>query len=407
MEINKVKLARQRQVIQRWKDNRARGTFEGVTGFGKTFVAILIIQEMNTKRPERTAHVVTPTRYLKTQWENLVKKFKLKNVTVDTVHTTVKAPMKCDLLILDEIHNYASAKFKSVFRIVKYKFILGLTATLERKDNRHVILKSYCPIIDTVDMQEALDNGYVSDFRVFNLGIELNEEDRKEYKKIGDQFYRFFAKFGHDFNAAMSCLSDPTYAALYDQRMGWEEGEARISAIHFNRNMAKRKKFLYYAESKVDTAVEIIKQFKVPTMTFSEATEFADSLTNKLPKICRSYHSKMPKKVKNEVISSFQDGRTSVRVINTAKALDEGFDISGVELAIICSGTSSERQDLQRTGRAIRYSEGKLGMIINLYIKNTQDEKWLRARQKKTKNVVYVKSIDEIKEIVNTLKLTL
>lgn len=407
MKIDKVKLARQREIINNWKNNRAKGTFEGVTGFGKTFVAILIIQEMNSKRPDRTAHVVVPTRYLKTQWEEKVKKFELKNVTVETVHTTVKNPMSCDLLICDEIHNYASTKFKNVFRTVKYKFILGLTATLERKDNRHVILKSYCPIIDTVDMGEALDNGYVSEFRVFNLGIDLSEEDRKTYKKIGDQFYRFFAKFGHDFNTAMRCLSDPSFAALHDNRMGWEEGEARISAIHFNRNMLKRKQFLYYAESKVDTAVEIIKEFKVPTMTFSEATEFADMITTKLPKICKSYHSKMRKKDKTAVINAFQSEDEKIRVINTAKALDEGFDISGVELAIICSGTSSERQDLQRTGRAIRYSEGKLGMIINLYIKNTQDEKWLRARQKKTKNVVYVKSIDEIKEIVNDLKLKL
>jgi len=103
----------------------------------------------------------------------------------------------------------------------------------------------------------------------------------------------------------------------------------------------------------------------------------------------------------------FSDPQDKIRVINTAKSLDEGFDISGIELAIICSGTSSERQDLQRTGRAIRYSDGKLGMIINLYIKNTQDEKWLKARQKKNENIVYVKNIDEINEIVNDLKLTL
>lgn len=407
MKLDPNKLARQRKVIQKWKANKAKGCLEAVTGFGKTFVAILIIQEMNNRHANRETIVIVPTRYLQKQWNDKVAQFQLKHVAVLTAHTAIKSNRTTDLLILDEIHNYASTRFRSLFRVVKYKFILGLTATMERKDNKHILIKNYCPIIDTIDMKEALSNNYVSEFRVFNLGIELNEEDRKTYKKIGDQFHRFFAKFGHDFDAAMRCLGDASYASLYDRRMGWEEGEARISAIHFNRNMAKRKKFLYYAESKVDKALEIIQTFKVPTLTFSEATEFADSLTHKAPNLCRSYHSKLGKKVKAKVISDFSDRDSEVRVINTAKSLDEGFDISGVMLAIICSGTSSKRQDLQRTGRAIRFSEGKLGMIINLYIKKTQDEKWLKARQKSATNVVYVEDIDEIKSIVNNLKLNL
>jgi superfamily II DNA or RNA helicase len=80
--------------------------------------------------------------------------------------------------------------------------------------------------------------------------------------------------------------------------------------------------------------------------------------------------------------------------------VDEGFDVDGIELAIICSGSGTPRQDLQRTGRAIRWKEGKLGVVINLYLKDTQDETWLRKRQAKSTGVQYVNSYQEISHLI-------
>lgn len=406
MKIDKNKLARQEEIISKWKANKAKGTLEACTGFGKTFVGALVIQEMNQKNPERSTIVVVPSSYLKKQWEDKVKEFKLLNVEVIIVNTAIKRQLTCDLMVLDEIHNYAAASFKKVFRTVTYKFILGLTATMERLDGREILIRSKCPVIDTVTLEEALDKGYVSDFRVFNLGIELDDVDRATYKKIGDNFYKYFSMFGHDFDTAMRCLSDPAFRTLYAERMGWTPEETMMFAVQFQRNMSERKKFLYYASSKVDMAVKLIKTFEVPTITFSQSTEFCDIIEKREPKLCVTYHSKMKAKEKKAALAKFKDGRSKTRVINTAKSLDEGFDIPSIVMAIICSGTSSFKQDLQRTGRAIRMAEGKLGLIVNLYIKNTQDEKWLRARQIKTTNVVHVNSVEEIERIVTNLKMT-
>ena len=106
----------------------------------------------------------------------------------------------------------------------------------------------------------------------------------------------------------------------------------------------------------------------------------------------------VPNAGKIKAIEHFNDDRSDIKVISTARALDEGFDIQDVTLAIICSGTSTSRQDLQRTGRAIRWAPGKTGLIVNLYIRDSQDEKWLKARQKKTVNTISVSSIDDIKQ---------
>ena len=158
-------------LIDVWKSSGYKGTIEAVTGFGKTFVAVLIIQDMNKARPDDTTLVIVPTRYLLDQWKDEIKKHDLKNVSVMVINTGVKSMRQTDLLILDEIHNYASDVFKGIFSLTHYHYILGLTATLERSDKKHYIIENECPVVDTISMKESLAMGYVSNFKVFNLGL--------------------------------------------------------------------------------------------------------------------------------------------------------------------------------------------------------------------------------------------
>lgn len=398
MKIDPKKLKRQNQIIDKWLKNKACGTLQATTGFGKTFVALLVIKKMNERKPERTSLVVVPTQYLKTQWETKIEEMDLANVTVLVVNTAIKAARNYDLLILDEIHNYASNEFIKIFERTQYKFILGLTATLDRKDDRDALIRVHCPVIDTVDIVEALENGYVSDFKVFNLGITMSNEDRKAYEKLNKDFHYNFSQFHHDFNTAMSCLSNKDFRESYARQSRRDPDELFMYAINFNRNMQKRKKFLYFASSKKQVVLDILEEFSdKKAITFSEGVDFAKELNAAMPEYSVDYHSKMPKGIKTRNLKLFNDDHCDVHVIHTARALDEGFDVKGIDLAIISSGTSSTRQDLQRTGRAIRYQEGKTAVIINVYIKDTQDERWLRARQKKSTNITHVSSIEEIK----------
>ena len=182
MKLDENKLKRQRRAIDVWKSSGYKGTIEAVTGFGKTFVAVLIIQDMNKARPDDTTLVIVPTRYLLDQWKEEIKKHNLKNVSVMVINTGVKAMRQTDLLILDEIHNYASDVFKGIFTLTHYHYILGLTATLERSDKKHYIIENECPVVDTISMKESLAMGYVSNFKVFNLGLELHPKERIKYE---------------------------------------------------------------------------------------------------------------------------------------------------------------------------------------------------------------------------------
>ena len=169
------------------------------------------------------------------------------------------------------------------------------------------------------------------------------------------------------------------------------------------RVMQERRKFLYNTESKIETAAKVLHLFPVRTICFAETTDFADTLTERLNNredseipISVSYHSGLGVKKRRKAMEEFKDPNSYVRIISTARALDEGFDIEGIELALITSGTSTERQFTQRVGRSIRFVPDKIALIVNLYIKGTQDERWAKARQAAMPNVHWITSIEEI-----------
>ena len=81
------------------------------------------------------------------------------NVRVEIINTIIKYDWSCDLLVLDEVHMFVADTFYKIFERVSYKFILGLTGTMERLDMRHLLLEKYAPICDRITIEEAENNG--------------------------------------------------------------------------------------------------------------------------------------------------------------------------------------------------------------------------------------------------------
>lgn len=423
-EKNIKRWARQIQLFSIWASPkyRSRGTVEAVTGFGKTMIGVLTIAAMNRRVPNRVTHIIVPTEHLKKQWEGIISAFGLTGCEVFIINTYVTSKHACNLLIADEIHNYAAPTFKKLFDVCRYSFILGLTATIQRKDGKHILLEQFAPILGKVSLAEARRDEYISDFIVYNLGIELDKVDRDKYNKLHKLFNSMYSRFDHDFNLAMACSAGkakggPRRCTQLAYRRGWRPADGNndfwspqnISkyAQQWNWAMRERKKFLHKAASKVDVAEEILRKHKGKAITFSESTEFADTLAARMGSEARAYHSSLETIVekgkkkgktvrKREALKLFNDGRSKVRVLCTARALDEGFDVQDIDLAIVCSGTSTVRQNIQRIGRAVRFVPGKTAIIVNLYIKDTQDAKWLRKRTATTVNMIHIDDTEQI-----------
>ena len=45
---------------------------------------------------------------------------------------------------------------------------------------------------------------------------------------------------------------------------------------------------------------------------------------------------------------------------------------------------------IQRVGRIIRFQENKVGKIVILYVKDSQEEKWLKSSVKSLNNVTWL-----------------
>ena len=146
----------------------------------------------------------------------------------------------------------------------------------------------------------------------------------------------------------------------------------------------------------IDQVKKILESFQMKTIVFSETIPLAQAFADHVGTEGLAYHSKSTQKVKNEIVSFAKTSR--YRVLSTAKALDEGMNVPNIELAVIHSANSTQRQTIQRIGRTIRFVEGKLSVIINVYIKNTRDEGSLRERINGIPNILWVNSIEEIQE---------
>ena len=382
--------SRQLEIVQKFADNKGRGTLLAATGFGKTFTAIMVILRLLKSRPEAKVIIVVPTINLKNQWIVELRKNKVKDhCDVIVINTAYKSKAKCDLLICDEMHSYGAEQFIKVFDKITYQFIFGLTATIERTDGMHEVLLQYAPVIDEVPIEECHKNGWVSDYLVYNLKVPMYDDEVEDYDKANKQFRYAAGQIGfggsQSFNAAKRYLNDKDA----------DPHKRAMAAIYYNA-MRKRGDICKNSQAKIPVIKALLDKFDDrKALLFSASTKFADDVQEELGDICLSFHSKRTKKQQVEILKKFKDGRTKQRIISSVKALNAGFDVPDCSLGIVAAGSSKKLDNIQRTGRIIRYVPGKTAVIINLYAPDTQEVSWLNKRQE-GQIVKWVDSIDEI-----------
>jgi superfamily II DNA or RNA helicase len=368
----------ERQVLglQRWSKSSFQGIAEYPTGFGKTYTAIRAIIGMISRKGIKKAMVVVPTITLKEQWEKELAKKKVKIAEVYVINSAIKEIHDVDLLILDEVHRYAAETFKEIFVQTTYKYILGLTATLEREDGLHDIILQYMDVFDRISIEEALENGWISPYKIFNVAVPFNQEDLVAYTKADKGFKYYAMLMGRGmtaFKTAQQWIKSNDSA---------EKGKA---AAYFN-SMRARKRICLNNVNKVHATKTIIEALPERNgLTFSADTKFADLIQDALGDISMTFHSKIGKKDQEHVMKRFKDKRTKIRILNTCKALNEGLDVPECSLGVVAGSNSTKLTFIQQLGRTVRKVPGKEAYFVNLYTPNTQEEVWLKKRLKGVK----------------------
>ena len=381
---------RQKEGIRKWLKNKGIGTLAWATGTGKTRAAFMAIQLLINRNPDAFVLISVPTEVLKEQWmELLIENNLFLNCKVEIINTIIKSDWDCDLLCIDEAHLVVSDMFKAIFDKVSYKMALCLTATLERLDGKEIILKEKCPVVDTITLTEAANNGWVSPVKEY---LVLLDVDLAEYNEWNRKFIGFFSYMNYDFNLAMKLATNAITRNKYAKKLGLKPKELAGIAYGWMQALRKRKAFVQSHPKKFEIAEKILNFRKdKKCITFSATIKDAERF-----KTGYILHSKKSKKENKETLKKFNE--EELATIHSSKSADAGVDVRGLSVGIILSTDSSKIRKTQRSGRVCRFEPGKQAEMFTLIIRGTQEWNW--AMNSATSNYIVINE-EQLDKVLN------
>ena len=295
-----------------------------------------------------------------------------KEIIVSTYNSVVRNPIlirRSNMVILDEVHLIKDSS-KSFVKLFDYviedpkKGVLGLTATLDERDQKNSTIMAVIPPIIKYPIKMAVKDKRLAKPVIIPIKVSLTDEERKEYenhttkiKNISNRFKRY------DADSMTNLL----------KRGGFASGMAKA----WFSNVRKRKLLLSYADNKLSAALHIIEK-KFPDekiMVFSETIESIQKLRDLLSEKgieSRIIDAKVRSSERQRILDNWG---TTFNVLLSVHTLEIGYDVPQVRIEIILATTSNINQIVQRIGRVLRKYEGKsIALIYVVYIPDTKDD---------------------------------
>ncbi len=341
----------QREALAAWRDAGDRGVLELPTGAGKTVIAIRAMVDLGVP-----TLVVVPTIDLLEQWQReLETEFgvpigrfgggeqRREAITVSTYDSAyLKAESVGDafgLVVFDEVHHLGGEGYRDVARLLPAPARLGLTATFERPDGAHETIEG---LVGDRVFSLAVDDlagDHLAPYDIRRIEVELTEAERERYDDHQSTFVDYVREAGITFT------SGSDYQELV-KRSG-NDPRAREALLA----KATAREIMMNAERKLDRLESILDRHRGDrVIVFTAHTDLVYRLSERflLPAITAETGAKE----RREVLERFRDGTYS-RVV-AANVLDEGVDVPDANVAVVLSGSGSEREFTQRLGRILR-----------------------------------------------------
>ncbi|WP_224335956.1 DEAD/DEAH box helicase [Haloprofundus halobius] len=369
----------QRDALDAWLSNSQRGILELPTGSGKTVVAIAAMVELGVP-----TLVVVPTIDLLEQWRReLETEFDIpigqfgggEQIREDiTVSTYDSAYLRADevggefgFVVFDEVHHLGGEGYRDIGRLLAAPARMGLTATFERPDGAHEVIEELVgrKVYD-VSVDE-LAGGHLADYAIRRVEVELTDEERERYEDAQGTFVDYLR------TANITFRSGSDYQRLV-KRSG-NDPRAREALLAKQR----ARDIMMNADEKVRELGRILDRHRDDrVIVFTAHTDLVYRLSERFLLPAITNETGAPER--REILRRFRDGTYS-RVV-TANVLDEGVDVPDANVAVVLSGSGSEREFTQRLGRILRPKEdGQTATLYELVSAETAEERVAARRR--------------------------
>jgi superfamily II DNA or RNA helicase len=369
----------QRAALEAWEAAGRRGVVELPTGSGKTVLAVAAMAALSTP-----TLVVVPTVDLLAQWRReLETEFDVEVGQFGggvqergpiTVSTYDSAYLRADdvggdfgLVVFDEVHHLGGEGYRDVARLLTAPARLGLTATFERPDGAHEVVADLVGERVYALDPEDLAGEHLADYEIRRVEVDLTPEERERYEDAQGTFVDYLKRSNITFRSGSDYQelvkrsgTDPAareaLLAKQEAREVMMNSDAKVAALARLLDRHRDDRVIVFT-AHTDLVYRLSERFLLPTITAE--TGAAE---------------------RREVLDRFRSGEYS-RVV-AANVLDEGVDVPDANVAVLLSGSGSEREFTQRLGRVLRpKADGGTAVLYELVSRETAEERVAARRR--------------------------
>lgn len=360
----------QEQALDAWELAGRRGVVSLPTGAGKTHLAMGAIVRVG-----RPALVLVPTRVLLEQWARRIREslgiqaalygdgdHQIGPLTVCTFESAFRRMDefgdRFDLLLVDEAHHFGLGGRCEALEMCTAHARLGLTATPPETPEAVATLDRLLgPSVFHLGLQD-LAGTHLAPFERVRLGVSLDADEQSAYAAAWGRFQEAMRLFRR--SRAEGRWADFVRAAM--------QSAAGRQALAGHR---EARRIVSVARAKLRCVANLVERHAgARTLAFTADNAAAYELSRAL--LIPALTCDIPRAEREDVLARFREG--SVRTLVSARVLNEGIDVPEAAVGIVLGGSLGPREHVQRVGRLLRPSPGKVARVYEVVVRGTFED---------------------------------
>ena len=230
-----------------------------------------------------------------------------------------------DYIVVDEFHHAVSKNYQNIINYFNPKFMLGLTATPDRLDNKDVFSICDYNTVYEATLKTAIDKGWLVPFRYYGIYDESVNYDEVEYKN---------GKYNEkELEKALSI-----------------NNRAELILKHYKKYKSTRALGFCTSKSHAEFMAKYFNENGVPSCAVYSSSEGEYN----------EERSIALKKLRDE----------DINVIFSVDMFNEGLDIKSIDMVMFLRPTESPTVFLQQLGRGLRKDKNKKYLNVLDFIGN-------------------------------------